>query len=726
MLIDFPHVVKTKLSSGKLYCIDEAYTVLRSDNMCSSYDLRLAVCSKSSTYAKHEIKLELCKLLDDDSPVCALYTAVPYTVLLCKTVSGKLAIVDTQGLMGNWNGDYTVAIFTTVQSQTAISALMNWLFSRMDVSMCVQHELTVMNPTINVQSHKQTMLHVHECSSKNSQYLGVTDHRIVTSDSNVQDNQLPERSDISVVLDCTNHSADSYQSLVRSDSNVQDNPLQNRSDPVVAQDCTSLSCASDDEIQSSHCSSQIESSIEMSYDSVSRKRKSYRWRESEFSIIHWQLCTAEVVDKLPEDINGLRKFIINCNNANDDMMKITKDGRPWKTWVTSSRKGFHGIRRVARCGGNFTCTSPSCPYLAEHGKPNRLHFNRKADGRFCFTCAAPAQHVLCPAIKVWERDNTLQQIAVYHRGDHTCCIRRRYCLSDKNTLLKAIRENPSLPPGKLVNSEMVNMMTSDDFKWDDIMTVADSFADLKHVQYLRQLTKHQENPCGENFEALGLLKSKCYEKDEYLIYKINNRSLNGSPSYVFKSSTSMAYLAIDMDRDGNGVLNKEFAFVDAKHDRCRGFKSVTLWTYHPTMRKLLRLAVMEVEHENAENLTVFWQIFNEMLQKVSSKISYKFNPTGFVADEHHANWISISNVFGKDVITRVVSCEFHFKQSVQRHAKFLHSQSQEFKLLADNMLTAESISEFNAASDAMQCFVEHNDAVEDWFKWWHKRRTHIF
>ena len=107
------------------------------------------------------------------------------------------------------------------------------------------------------------------------------------------------------------------------------------------------------------------------------------------------------------------------------------------------------------------------------------------------------------------------------------------------------------------------------------------------------------------------------EKDKFFIYKINDRALNGLLSFVFKSSTSMAQLAINMDRDGAGILKNEYAHVDAKHDRCRGFKSVTLWTYHPVMRKLVRLAVMDVEQENCESLTSFWSLFKEMLQAVS-------------------------------------------------------------------------------------------------------------
>jgi len=78
-----------------------------------------------------------------------------------------------------------------------------------------------------------------------------------------------------------------------------------------------------------------------------------------------------------------------------------------------------------------------------------------------------------------------------------------------------------------------------------------------------------------------------------------------------------------------------------------------------------------------------------MLQAVLGSSGNKFNPTGFVADEHHANWTSIRNVFGAAVVNRMVSCEFHFKQSVQRHAKYLEpSDASDFICLAEKMLTA--------------------------------------
>ena len=68
---------------------------------------------------------------------------------------------------------------------------------------------------------------------------------------------------------------------------------------------------------------------------------------------------------------------------------------------------------------------------------------------------------------------------------------------------------------------------------------------------------------------------------------------NGIETFVFKSSTAMAKLAIQADRSKSGELHTCFAHIDVKHRRVRDMKTVTLWLVHPVMRKLLRLAVMD-------------------------------------------------------------------------------------------------------------------------------------
>jgi len=100
------------------------------------------------------------------------------------------------------------------------------------------------------------------------------------------------------------------------------------------------------------------------------------------------------------------------------------------------------------------------------------------------------------------------------------------------------------------------------------------------------------------------------------------------------------------------------------------------------------------------------KLLNEILIKVSGE---KFNPVGFVADENHANWISLNNIFWKEVIDRVVSCEFHYKQSVQRHAKGVVSSNKLIISIGERMLTALSMTRFELISSEMQSFIsKHN------------------
>ena len=58
---------------------------------------------------------------------------------------------------------------------------------------------------------------------------------------------------------------------------------------------------------------------------------------------------------------------------------------------------------------------------------------------------------------------------------------------------------------------------------------------------------------------------------------------------------------------------------------------------HPLLRRQIPLATMEAVLDNAENVTLFWELFNDVIQKVSDD------------DTRRSNDYS------------VYTCEFHFK-----------------------------------------------------------------
>ena len=89
-------------------------------------------------------------------------------------------------------------------------------------------------------------------------------------------------------------------------------------------------------------------------------------------------------------------------------------------------------------------------------------------------------------------------------------------------------------------------------------------------------------------------------------------------------------------------------------------KLLTMWTYHPVMKKVIKWASMEAEKENTECIALFLELFNSVL-RVSGKNDYKFNPCGIMCNEAGANFNAIEKVLEKDVLARTISCQWHFR-----------------------------------------------------------------
>ena len=77
---------------------------------------------------------------------------------------------------------------------------------------------------------------------------------------------------------------------------------------------------------------------------------------------------------------------------------------------------------------------------------------------------------------------------------------------------------------------------------------------------------------------------------------------------------------------------------------------------------------MHCESENKENSETFWDLWNEPLSSGLEE-RYMFNPTGLMLDEEGSNWNAIKYVFDCEFMERYISCEFDFKQSVNREMK---------------------------------------------------------
>ena len=117
-----------------------------------------------------------------------------------------------------------------------------------------------------------------------------------------------------------------------------------------------------------------------------RKTKDPSRRKCNMSL--WQNVNVSFVERLPFDIDGLVIYRLAFNPK--QRMHSSKDGKPWKTWVSSSRKGFKGKRRTARCNGGYKCENIKCPFLTMYKKNNRLQFEDDNGIKSCCSCGERA------------------------------------------------------------------------------------------------------------------------------------------------------------------------------------------------------------------------------------------------------------------------------------------------------------------------------------------------
>ena len=169
-----------------------------------------------------------------------------------------------------------------------------------------------------------------------------------------------------------------------------------------------------------------------------------------------------------------------------------------------------------------------------------------------------------------------------HIGEHQYVVKNKKL--SHSIIAKALSEHASIPSNKIANNSMNTKVSNENFNWNDVIKIIENFADHKYQYNIKNELQRQYNPSGQNFDAISICKQKCNEKDKFLIHRANNRMQKGTPSYVFKSSSSMTSLATNMNKETTGALSAEYAYFDVKHNRCRDFKTMTLWTFHPVQK----------------------------------------------------------------------------------------------------------------------------------------------
>ena len=120
---------------------------------------------------------------------------------------------------------------------------------------------------------------------------------------------------------------------------------------------------------------------------------------------------------------------------------------------------------------------------------------------------------------------------------------------------------------------------------DGLEKTTDSLLDTKRLSNLKAKINKENNPAGHSFEAVAHLKRKSDEKDEFFIYKMNDRHMNpDEPSFGLKTSKLKISIALSIG-DEEHFLSNEYCYIDGKWNSCKDFPTVTLSVCHPVLRK---------------------------------------------------------------------------------------------------------------------------------------------
>ena len=434
----------------------------------------------------------------------------------------------------------------------------------------------------------------------------------------------------------------------------------------------------------------------------------------------------KVVNFLPPNINGNKYYHVKCDSRT--LSKRTSDRR-WWYMRTSSKKGLVGYRRVGTCNGSWECVNESCSYLSTEGKRNNWHFEFRNSTRCCYSCGTFASQVPCGARKLVQFSLGSEIAQVYHIGSHKCTLKPE--TSDNTSYTKQwVLKYPGMSFKDLKSTVIRYLLDQGDNEGAEQAAYK-----ITNNAYKTNVRQHgiqvlDMEVSTQSIEAVAELKKGSDKVDPLHIYKLNNSLMNGEPDYVMKSSSTMLEIALDMDQDGPpNVLQNEDAFFDGSHSRCTDFISLALWVNHPSMRRVLRLVSMEVRSESTENITMFWQLVNEMLIKVGKKNStYKFNPRFIMTDEAGAHFAAMKKVFGQEFVNKkCVACQGHFLNKVNKGIhKIGEEYQEEFLEKAKQLCVVKTVAEFELLFARLKEIAEMFPEVGNFLDWYYARRIHLF
>ncbi|CAB3979812.1 Hypothetical predicted protein [Paramuricea clavata] len=341
---------------------------------------------------------------------------------------------------------------------------------------------------------------------------------------------------------------------------------------------------------------------------------------------------------------------------------VTEDGRQWSNYTTSRRAGFVGKRYLKSCKGSYRCENQRCGYFRQYNKVNQVQFEKKESCLVCRTCGATPVFVPCFARKIWEYPEGKSEVTVYHYGIHTCFPVKRSPTTVTDTATMAFKQSRTLKPERFVNDKLIEA-TENEESLEAINDLADSLVERQTLKKMKQSAKEKLDPVGHSYDAVMKYKTKV---QDVLKDPFLIFKVDCEKQIVFKTSREQLQLAMEM---GQGHLNVEPCHVDGKHNRVTGYITISLVVYNPNLREMMKIATMECPTESKENIGIFWDCLNTALRQFTGDNKY---------------------------------------------------------FLSLILLKASTKNMYDKAKAALEKFIDNNPFLNNWWKWWEARRSHVF
>jgi len=370
--------------------------------------------------------------------------------------------------------------------------------------------------------------------------------------------------------------------------------------------------------------------------------------------VTWRNVQSQVVTKVPFNIDGLSSFSIK-GSCRADTLQRCRDGRPWKPDTRTKWSGYDVVR-YKNCNGSLCCPNLQCPFAIKFKEANRLKFDKSS--RSCNICGAIGLTMSCPARK-YTAFISDKHAHIFHYGKHTC---QPKVTNDRPVKIvsSAVLADPRTKPSEIQGNAILSAIRKRK-PWTDVSKLVKRVTDKRAISNEKIKQCKQLFPNGEGYDAVTEYKTYTDKKDTLLVYCVNENLQN-----VFKTSTEKMRIAKEMC-SSSSMFSDEYCYFDGKVKRCKNFTTLTASMYHSLLQRQIPLAIMECKGEDSANVGRFWNYFNKAYKDVN-EMEERFSPTGWISDMATANFNGLQLIYGEEVLTKIKGCEFHFRQSINRHS----------------------------------------------------------